>query len=98
MDLYQADGTLSSAEVHAFDADGSLTGVTCTDGAGNTTLVETFDATLRATTAGRGRYPFTPPAVSPDTIHRWAMRKTTVMGMPESTAAAAKSPHRYFCS
>ena len=43
-------------------------------------------------------HPLTPPAVRPDTIQRCAARKTSVMGRPDSTAAAAKSPHRYFCS
>jgi hypothetical protein len=38
--------------------------------------------------------PFTPPDVSPETIHFCASRNTTVIGSPDSTAAAAKSPHR----
>ena len=42
--------------------------------------------------------PFTPPAVSPETIQRCAARNTSVIGSPLSTAAAAKSPHRYFWS
>lgn len=47
---------------------------------------------------GAGRrvppHPLTPPSDNPPTSHFCAARKTTVMGMPESTAAAAKSPHR----
>ena len=31
---------------------------------------------------------------APDTIQRWASRNTAVIGKPDSTAAAAKSPHR----
>ena len=42
--------------------------------------------------------PFTPPAVRPETIQRCAARNTSVIGRPDNTAAAAKSPHRYFCS
>lgn len=38
--------------------------------------------------------PFTPPAVRPPTIHFWQYRKIKVIGSPDSTAAAAKSPHR----
>ena len=38
--------------------------------------------------------PFTPPAVNPETIHRCAARNTKVIGSPDSTAAAAKSPHK----
>ena len=41
-------------------------------------------------------HPLTPPAVSPETIQRCAARNTSVMGRPERTAAAAKSPHRNF--
>jgi hypothetical protein len=43
-------------------------------------------------------HPLTPPAVSPDTIHRCAARNTSVIGSPDNTAAAAKSPHRNFWS
>ena len=42
----------------------------------------------------RSAQPFTPPAVRPPTIHFWQYRKMMVIGSPESTAAAAKSPHR----
>jgi hypothetical protein len=38
--------------------------------------------------------PFTPPDVKPPTSQRCASKKTTVIGTAESTAAAAKSPHR----
>lgn len=38
--------------------------------------------------------PLTPPAVRPPTIHFWQYRNTRVIGRPDSTAAAAKSPHR----
>src|SRR6516225_10322371 len=41
--------------------------------------------------------PFTPPAVRPPTIQRWLSRNTIVIGKPDRIAAAAKSPHRYFC-
>lgn len=36
----------------------------------------------------------TPPAVRPETRNRWQARKRMVMGRPERTAVAAKSPQR----
>ena len=43
-------------------------------------------------------HPLTPPLVSPETIQRCAKRNTSVIGRPDNTAAAAKLPHRNFCS